>query len=326
MIIESDDIRANIKKYYSIVKHRAYNLPTATVDKDKQLQTLRVKQETWSNEALQFIYSCYLKDKYFDELDMRATGGEVLTEAKIVVNIVFPGYLCSLQQIMQIMLDFDNMLALSVENFTAWKQRSICLNDEQEALIKHRQQLIISKYQLKQSDVTYYRAQLNRSAKVQRSIDEICREVRKYIKKIHSTNEEPAPTKTKAVEVWSIETKELVCVYDSAKEASEKMQVSRSAISACCRHLQTASISHDGKVYTFRFVGDKAPTQKELTYKKPISKKVLVFDEDDNLLHKYNSIGEASRTLHIPKPTLRHALAHSGMIMSKGTLYKVSCE
>ena len=205
MIIESDDIRANLKTYYSIVKGHAYNLALTESGKNKQLSTLRVKQEAWTNDALQFIYSCYIKDKYFDELDMFATGGEVLTECKYVVIIVFPGYLNSLKDIMTIMLDFDNMLALSPQNYVKWKQRTLELNDEQKQLIEHKESLIINRYKLQLSDVIFYRASLVNSTKVQRSINEICADIEKYLLNVEKTTEKME--KNKPVEAWDVQTK-----------------------------------------------------------------------------------------------------------------------
>lgn len=42
----------NIQKYYKIVKHHAYNLSDNEAVRNRQLSTVRVKQEAWSNEAL----------------------------------------------------------------------------------------------------------------------------------------------------------------------------------------------------------------------------------------------------------------------------------
>lgn len=314
----------NIQKYYSIVKHHAYNLSLTEAGRNKQLSTVRVKQEAWSNEALQFIYDCYKQDKYFDELDMFATGGEVLTECKYVVNIVFPGYLNSLTDIMQIMLDFDNMVALSADNYVKWKQRTLELNDEQKELIRHKESLIINRYKLQLSDVIFYRSQLDHSPKVQRSIKEICADIENYL--LHVEKSDKKMVKNKPVEAWDVDTKQLFKVFESAKEASESLQVSRSEISKICQKKHAATKSPDGKLYTFRFVGDSRPLSFSYTYKRE-PKKVLVFDEQGKImLHTYNSISEAAKKLHIAKRTLCYALAHSGLLISKGTLYKVILE
>ena len=319
------EILTNLQKYYNIVKGHAYNLSNNEAVRNRQLSTLRVKQEAWSNDALQFIYSCYIKDKYFDELDMFATGGEVLTECKYVVNIVFPGYLNSLTDIMEIMLDFDNMLALSPTNYVKWKQRTLELNDEQKRLIEHKERLIINRYKLQLTDVIFYRATLANSTKVQRSIKEICADIEKYLLDVEKSTKKME--KNKPVEAWDVDTKQLFKVFESAKEASESLQVSRSEISKICQKKHAATKSPDGKLYTFRFVGDSRPLSfSSYTYKRR-PKKVLVFDEQGKImLHTYNSISEAAKKLHIAKKTLCCALAHSGVIMSNGTLYKVSLE
>ena len=313
----------NIQKYYSIVKHHAYNLSDNEAVRNRQLSTVRVKQEAWSNDALQFIYECYKQDKYFDELDMRATGGEVLTECQFVVNVVFPGYLDSLTQIMSIMLDFDNMVALSADNYVKWKQRTLELNDEQKRLIEHKERLIIGRYKLQLSDVIFYRSQLEHSPKVQRSIKEICADIEKYLLHVEKSTEKME--KNKPVEAWDVHTKQLVRVFESAKEAVASLGVSQSAISTICQHKQSVTKAPDGIYYTFRFVGDVRPLS--FSYRKREPKKVLVFDEQGKImLQTYNSIYEASKKLHIVNRTLRYALAHSGLIMSQGTLYKVSFE
>ena len=256
MTDNNTDILTNLQKYYAVVRDHAYNLPT---ERDKALSTLRIKQEAWSNEALQFIYDCYLKDKYFDELDLIADGGEVLTECKLVVNIVFPGYLDNLKQIMQIMLDFDNMLALSPSNYIAWKQRSLHLNDKQKALIARKEQLIINRYKLKLSDVIFYRSQSEKNEKVQRSIDEISRNIENFIKCVQKSmcKSEHA----KAVEVFDIHGK-LIAIYPSIKDASEGMFILQSRINNIVnrkRSFGPAKSRLDGKRYTFRFVGDNKP-------------------------------------------------------------------
>jgi hypothetical protein len=64
--------------------------------------------------------------------------GEVLTTAKFVVYVVFPGYLESLPDIMQILCDTDNMIALSASNYIAYKTNSLQLNDTQRKLILHK--------------------------------------------------------------------------------------------------------------------------------------------------------------------------------------------
>ena len=254
---------------------------------------------------------------------MRATGGEVLTEANYVVSIVFPGYLNSLHDIMTIILDFDNMLALSAENYIKWKQRTLELNDEQKQLIEHRESLIIRKYHLQLSDVIFYRATLDHSPKVQRSIKEICADVEKYLMKFEKCNESKKKMeKNKPVEVWDVETKQLVKVFESMKEASEQMQVSQSAISAICRKKQIVAKSETGRYYTFRFVGDVRALRFEV--KSTEKKSVFVYDETGTqLVHKYDSIGETARKLHVSHSTLRHSLKHSGLVMVKGILYKV---
>lgn len=291
--------------------------------RNRQLSTLRVKQEAWSNEALQFIYSCYIKDKYFDELDMFATGGEVLTEAKFVANIVFPGYLSDLQMIMQIMLDFDNMIALSPSNYIAWKQRTLQLNDEQKELIRHKERIIISRYNLNLTDVIFYRSKSNSNVAVQRSIKEICADIEKYL--LHVEKSTKKMVKNKPVEAWDVHTKQIVKVFESVTEASESLQVSQSAISTICQRKQAVTKAADGKLYTFRFVGDVQPLS--FIYKKLEPKKVLLFDEQgDNIIAKYDSIYEAAKKLHIVNKSLRYALAHSGLLISNGRLYKVSYE
>lgn len=213
----------NIQKYYKIVKHHAYNLSLTEAGRNKQLSTVRVKQEAWSNEALQFIYDCYKQDKYFDELDMFASGGEILTECQFVVNVVFPGYLQSLHDIMQIMLDFDNMVALSADNYVKWKQRTLELNDEQKELIRHKESLIINRYKLQLSDVIFYRSQLEHSPKVQRSIKEICAEIENYL--LHVEKSTVKKEKNKPVEAWDVQTKQLVKVFESVKEAVATLKV-----------------------------------------------------------------------------------------------------
>lgn len=136
---------------------------------------------------------------------MRATGGEVLTEAKFVVNVVFPGYLDSLTQIMSIMLDFDNMIALSPQNYVKWKQRNLELNDEQKRLIEHKERLIIGRYKLQLSDVIFYKATLANSPKVQRSIKEICNDIENYLLHVEKSTEKMV--KNKPVEAWDVERK-----------------------------------------------------------------------------------------------------------------------
>ena len=76
--------------------------------------------------------------------------------------------------------------------------------------------------------------------------------------------------------------------------------------------------------YITRFVGDITPLS--FSYKKREPKKVLVFDEHGNIIAKFDSIRDASKKLNIVNRTLRYALAHSGLLMSKGTIYKVSFE
>ena len=291
------------------------------VDRSKAISTLRVKQEAWSNNALQFIYQCYIKDKFFDEFDMYSSDGEVLTEAKFVVNVVFPGYLDSLTQIMSIMLDFDNMIALSPQNYVKWKQRNLELNDEQKELIRHKESLIINRYKLQLADVIFYRATLANSTKVQRSIKQICEDIENYL--LHVEKSDKKMVKNKPVEAWDVETKQLIKVFQSLKEASESLEISHSTISTICTRKQSVTKAPDGKLYTFRFVGDITPLS--FIYKKLEPKKVLVYD-GDNIIAKYDSIYEAAKKLNIVNKSLRYALTHSGMLMSKGRLYKVSYE
>ena len=125
----------NLHKYLSIVKHKDYNITDST---QQALSTLRIEQEAWRNDALTFIQSDYIKDKIFDELDLMSDNGEVLTTAKFVVYVVFPGYLESLPEIMQTLTDADNMIALSASNYIAYKTNSLQLNDTQRKLILHK--------------------------------------------------------------------------------------------------------------------------------------------------------------------------------------------
>ncbi len=157
-----DEISANVQMYYQIVRDHVYN----TGKSNRALSTLRIKQEAFANDALQFIHKSYLIDHYFDELDLLSDGGEILTDAKFVVNVVFPGYLPSLPQIMEIMLDYDNMIALSAENYIKYKQQQLTLNKQQQALLLHKEQLIISRYNLTLSDVIFYRQKSANDTKV----------------------------------------------------------------------------------------------------------------------------------------------------------------
>ena len=64
---------------------------------------------------------------------------ELLNRSVFVVNIVFPGYLENVSQLLEIMTDSDTMLALCNVNYLRWKSNDMPLNERQKELIYNRE-------------------------------------------------------------------------------------------------------------------------------------------------------------------------------------------
>lgn len=239
----------NLQQYISIVKHKKYNITDST---KQALTALRIEQEAWRNDALSFIQSDYIKDKIFDELDLMSDNGEVLTTAKFVVYVVFPGYLESLPDIMQILCDTDNMIALSASNYIAYKTNSLQLNDTQRKLILHKQQIILNRYKLRLSDIITYRLHCLNNDVIQRHIQTVCYYA-KFMENDYIFNDKK--DNKKAVECYTLDG-QFVAVFPTLSIAANAMQCSISSISGCCKKQQYKVKTRDKKAFIFCYAGD----------------------------------------------------------------------
>ena len=240
----------NLQQYLSIVKHKDYNITGST---QQALSTLRIEQEAWRNETLSFIQTDYLKDKMFDEVNMLKDGGEVLTTAKFVVYVVFPGYLETLPEIMQILTDTDNMVALDAPNYIAFKTNQLELNDTQRQLFIHKEQIIAKRYNLRLSDIITYRLHCLNNDVIQKHIQTVCFYA-KYMENGYTFNDKK--DNKKAVECYTLEG-EFVAVFPTLSIAADAMQCSISSISGCCKHQQFKVKTRDKKAYIFCYAGEQ---------------------------------------------------------------------
>ena len=239
----------NLQQYISIVKHKNYNITDTTA---QALKTLRIEQEAWRNETLSFIQTDYLKDKMFDEVNMLKDGGEVLTTAKFVVYVVFPGYLETMPEIMQILCDVDNMVALDAPNYIAYKTNKLELNDTQRALFIQKEKVIVKRYNLRLSDIITYRLHCLNNAAIQKHIQTVCFYA-KYMENGYTFNEKK--NNKKAVDCYTLDG-EFVAVFPTMSVAADAMQCRLSSISDCCNHKQFTVKCKEKKAYIFCHHGD----------------------------------------------------------------------
>ena len=97
-----------------------------------------------ASHIVNFMRSIYLADHPFDELDLCSN---LLSDAEHVVNTVMPKSE-SIDKLIEISIDFDNMLSLNDSHFTDYKSDTLTRTDSQRQLISNKQQTVIVNHSL----------------------------------------------------------------------------------------------------------------------------------------------------------------------------------
>lgn len=89
----------SVKMYINITRNQSYK---------------QCSDKNAAKQIINFMRSVYLMDHPFDELDFAE---DLLTESSLVANMVIPTKVNDLSSLIEIAIDFDNMLALNQKNY-----------------------------------------------------------------------------------------------------------------------------------------------------------------------------------------------------------------
>ena len=89
----------SVKMYINITRNQSYK---------------QCSDKNAAKQIINFMCSVYLMDHPFDELDFAE---DLLTESSLVANMVIPTNVNNLSSLIEIAIDFDNMLALNQKNY-----------------------------------------------------------------------------------------------------------------------------------------------------------------------------------------------------------------
>ena len=119
-----------VRMYVQICHKKVYkNLRDFEVDRAKTI--------------IRFMQSIYLTEHPFDELDELA---QILTESTNVATLLFPKT-DTLRQTVEVLINFNNMLAVNSDNYKKYLSHSLALNDSQKMLLASKTKAVTKAFE-----------------------------------------------------------------------------------------------------------------------------------------------------------------------------------
>ena len=95
-----------------------------------------------AKQIIDFMRNVYLADHPFDELDF---ADELFTKSEKVANLLVPTKADSLSTLIEIAIDFNNMIALGRRNYTKFFEKSLQLSQSQSKFIESKTEAVINR-------------------------------------------------------------------------------------------------------------------------------------------------------------------------------------
>ena len=229
-------------------------------------------QINFAKNIVGFMKSVYLTEHPFDELDLCSN---LLSDAEHVVNTVMPKS-DAIDKLIEISIDFDNMLSLNDSHFTDYQSDSLTLTNSQRQLISDKQQTVISNHSLSSDNLLVGGAIFS---------NEVAR-----IKSGETVKEK----ETIAVKQYDLNGN-LIAEYDDIDDAVEATETPRKKIKAVCNYKLPKY-----KDSIFRYADDDSVVTPYVTTKEPPKrdrKKVRKYDLDGNLIEVFESMTDAANSV-----------------------------
>lgn len=145
-ILEAKQIK-EIKFYIQITKFSIWRdlMNTNKETLECALSKIRSHKENFQSAILSFMKQQYLLEHPFDELELL---NDKLSNSEYVAEYIFPGHLDSFHQILEVVIDSQNMIALNKDNYIRYKCDTLNTDDKQQQYLTAGKQTVIDKYNI----------------------------------------------------------------------------------------------------------------------------------------------------------------------------------
>ncbi len=113
---------------------------------------VQIKRKTYSNikdfeqdrakTIISFMRSIYLSEHPFDELEQL---NNIYKESTDVATLLFPKT-DELKEVIEVLINFNNMLALCRENYTCYQSKTLALDESQTKLIRSKAKAVFKEF------------------------------------------------------------------------------------------------------------------------------------------------------------------------------------
>jgi len=113
---------------------------------------VQIKRKTYNNikefevdrakTIINFMRQIYLTEHPFDEL---LAVNNIYSESTDIATLLFPRS-DALKEVIEVLINFNNMLALCTENYARYKSKTLSLDDKQSALVKSKGKAVYKEF------------------------------------------------------------------------------------------------------------------------------------------------------------------------------------
>ena len=231
----------------------------------KKQESSTDNQINYAKKIVGFMQSVYLTEHPFDELDLCSN---VLSDAEHVVNTVISKS-DTIEKLIEISIDFDNMLSLNDSHFTDYKSDTLTLTDSQRQLISNKQQTVIVNHSLSSDNLLVGGAAFRMM---------LCTEQTK-----------PDWKQKKMIPIKQYDLSgNLIAEYDDIDDAVKETGIAKHKIINVCKHRAPKHLKS-----IWRYADDDTPPEYRFCQKK----KVCKYDLNGNLIEVFDSMTDAANSV-----------------------------